>query len=114
MVEPGSRLVEEQELGIGGERAGDLQETLPPIGQRRRRTLGLIGETDKPNKLARIALGLGLLLAGPTRARQCRDETGTRAHVPPDLDVLQDAEILEQLYQLKGAHQSPAGDSFGG
>ena len=78
-VEPGRRLVEDEQLGVGGERDGDDDALLHPAGQLVRVALGdalRVGDLDPFQGLERARLGLLLAL---TQDREGLD------HLRPDL-----------------------------
>ena len=56
VVEPAGRLVEQQQPRPGGERAGDLDPLLRPVGERCRRPAGMLADTDVVEHLERLAV----------------------------------------------------------
>ena len=76
-VDPGGRLVEHEQVGLAGERAGDQHPLLLAAGQRGDAVPGLVGEAD------RLERGLDGLPVGPAasgtngRRRESRPEATT-------------------------------------
>src|SRR5882762_4475442 len=69
-IEAGRRLVEHQELGLGAERAGDLQPPLEPIGKVARVLVLVALESDKAQELPGSIADLALLAPSERRPKQ--------------------------------------------
>ena len=68
-VHPGGRLVEQQELRVGGQRAGDLEPALVAVGEVLGQFVVLAGEPDEREQLAAFAASRSSRGA-PSRARE--------------------------------------------
>ena len=109
-VHAGGRLVEEQQLGLGGQRPGDLQPSLRSIGQ----ALGEFVATPSQahvlqQREALVAHGL-LLLDGATRAGHHAEQAALRAAVLSHHHVLERRHLVEQADVLEGAGDAELGD----
>ena len=92
-VERGGRLVEQEDLGLGGERPGDGDALLLTAGQLARPGVGLVGQTDALEQDA--CLGLDLVARTALRVDRRLDQ------------VLQHRQVREQVEALE--HEADAG-----
>ena len=112
VVEARGRLVEQQQLGAAGERAGELdalahREGQPPGGQAR---MGLeVHERDQLLGALGDAALLGLRLR---QAQRVGEEARRGAAVAADLDVVEHRHAVEQRHVLEGAADADARDGM--
>ncbi len=107
------RLVEQQELGLGRERAGQLHPLLQPVGQLARRGLadGLdLQEVDDPLHEGAV---LELLLHGRAPVERLQQEAAPHLEQPPGHDVVEHAHALEERHVLEGARDAERGHVVG-
>ena len=76
-VHPGGRLVEQQQLRLRSQRAGDLQAALVAVGEVGGRPVGLLGDADEGQQRAGPRRGVALLLAAPSAGAECVAGQGT-------------------------------------
>jgi hypothetical protein len=113
-VEAGGGLVEQQQLRLGGERPGELDDLAHAIGQAGDQRVAValqVEELDHPFH------GLAVRDRRPAGARgeqQVVDEPGGPVRVAADQQVLQHARVLEQLDVLEGARDAERGERCAG
>ena len=111
-VEPGGRLVEEQELRLQAERAAHLDDLAHPVGQVRDPLLAVVGELQEVDDVFHAAPVLELL--PPHRGKE--QEMGQRRRAPVDMtadqEVLQNGGVLEELDVLEGAREAERCDAM--
>ena len=109
-VHAGRRLVEGEELRLGGERARDLEPALVAVREVARERVGALRDTDVVEQLVG-ALGDRLLLHSRLRIAEDRAEhVRAGAHVAPDHHVLQRRQVREQADVLKRSRDAARGD----
>src|SRR6266513_3926934 len=109
-VHAGHRLVEQEELGLGGERAAELDALLEPVGQAAGRRLADrldLQEVDDPLDGRAV---LELLAAGRTPVEGLQQEAPLHPEKAPRHEVVEHAHALEQGHVLEGAGDAEAGD----
>ena len=112
-VHTGGRLVQKQQLRAGGQRAHDLQAALCAVGQTARRNVGEVRHVEDVQQLQRT---LGALLLFLPIVRQTEEGGGQivpQGLVQTDLDVVDDAQFLEQADVLEGAGHAHPVDLIG-
>lgn len=112
-VHAGGGLVQEEQAGLGGEGAGDLQLALFAVGEVAGEVVALGFEADELEEFhgAFLAGLLRLLEAGA--AQQCRPEAFLGSRVAADEDVLEDRHVGEQADVLEGAGDAGLGHQVG-
>ena len=94
-VHAGGGLVEREQLGLGRERAGDLEPPLVAVGEMLGEIVGALGDADVLEQLVgRASRSPPPRPACPRRARSRRRHAGLRAHVAADHHVLQRRQVL--------------------
>ncbi len=109
-VRAGGRLVEQQQLRIGAERAGDLEPTLSAVGQGDRKFVRPPAQTNELEQFEGAFVTRAVL---PPRVRQPQhraQRAGAPARLQPDLDVLERGERVEQPDVLEGARDAEQRD----
>ena len=111
-VQPGGRLVEQQQLRLQAERAAHLHDLAHSVGQVRDPLLPVVGELQEVDDVFHAAPVLELL--SPHRGEE--QEMGQRRRAPVDMtadeEVLQDGGVLEELDVLEGARQAERRDAM--
>jgi hypothetical protein len=108
---PGRGLVEQEQLGIRRERAGDLHAALVAVGEVHRQLLGRArAQADVVEHLAAVLAGAGLLLAHPGGAEDRPEDAGLHAGVLADHDVLQRRHGREEPDVLERPGDAHGGD----
>ena len=109
-VEAGRRLVEQHQLGVGGERPGDADQLALAVAEVGRERVGEVVETEhRQRPVDLLVVGL-LVVAGPHHVAEER--------VPPRSlggrqQVVADRQVLEQLERLERAAQPEVGAAVG-
>ena len=107
LVEPGRRLVEQQERGFGHQRSPELDEAAAPETQRIDRP---IRDILQPEQLERLVDSLTLLGGGLGEVEAVPPEApGAEPGPLADLQVVANAHAAEQLDPLEGAAQPESG-----
>ena len=106
-------LVEREELGLGRERARDLEAALVPVGQVPRQAVRAPGHAHVIEQLVRPLVDRPFLVARVRVARDRAPDAGARAHVAADHHVLQRRQVGEQPDVLERAGDSARGDLVG-
>jgi hypothetical protein len=112
VVEAGGRLVEEQKLGVAGERAGELDALAHREGQAPGRPKSECREVHERHQLLGALRDAPLLGLRPRQAQGVGDEAGRGAAVAADLDVVEHAHAVEQGDVLEGAADAELGDDM--
>jgi hypothetical protein len=105
MGHAGGRFVEQHHLRVEGERGGDLERTLAPVGQLHRGRRGKAAEPDRFNEL----LGAPVQRVERARGAPELERTATLA-LQRDAHVLQHREVGKHRRDLERAHQPLARD----
>src|SRR4029079_8413274 len=107
-------LVEEQQLGIRGERAGDLDPALVAVGEVRR-GLGVevAAQPDVLEHLARLRGHVPLLLAHARRPQDRAEQPRVHARMASHHHVLERGHRREQADVLERARHAGRGDQVG-
>ena len=100
-VHPGGGLVQEQELGLGGERTGDLEPPLVAVREVACVVVVTAGEPAVVEELRRALVRLALLAPDPRRAQDAPDDPALQAAVHADEDVLERRHLLEEADVLE-------------
>ena len=95
-VHPRRRLVEEQELRLGGERAGDLEPALVTVGQRAGAVVVAPRQAAVAEQLPGALVRLGLLALDTRRLEDRPEDARLQAGVHSDEDVLDRGHLLEE------------------
>ena len=107
-VHAGGGLVQQQQLGAGGQGADDLQPALGAVGQAARLLAGQVGHMEDVQQLDGLVGGLFLLLPVAGQAQQGLGQVVVHGLVQAYLDVVDDGQVLEQADVLEGAgHAHP-------
>src|ERR1019366_1655917 len=110
-VHAGGGLVEQQQLGLGSQRAGDLDPPLITVGELHGQLLERAGaQTDVGEQLGGPIPHLALLPAHPRRPEDRPHHNGAHTWVATDHDVLQRGHRAEQADVLKRPRDTEAGD----
>src|SRR5215207_3264004 len=108
------RLVEEQHLGLGGERAGDLEALQRAVGQGARRRLAALAEAQEGEELFRRGARLAVLPQDGGQAEEVDQERLPLAQMAADHHVLAGGHAAEDLEVLERAREPLRGEPFGG
>ena len=109
-VEAGGRLVEEEDLGLGGQRPGDLEPSLVAVGQVAGGRLGAVGDADELEQASRLVLAPALLPEVPRAAEQGARDARRVPGVGAHHDVLHGGHVREQPDVLERAGHAGRGD----
>ena len=110
-VHTGSRLIQQQQLRLGGKRAGDLHPALQAVGQAGSQFVAHILKAQHMQQVfALLALTLFLLCIQPEGGAQ---QVGRAAAVLGDEHVLKHGLALPQTDILEGAGNAHLGDLIG-
>jgi hypothetical protein len=107
-VHPRGRLVEQQQLRIGGQRPRDLQAPLVAVGEVHGQ-LVVLAQADEAQQLTRAVVGRLLLAAVERRVQHHAGEPRTQPRVHADLHVLDRRHRPEQLDVLERARNAGLG-----
>ena len=110
-VEAGGRLVEQQQLGVGAERARQLRHLAHAVGQVDDEAVAVLLEVEELDDLLdRLAM---LQLHAPDRGQeqQLGEESRSLVGMACQQQVLQQRRVLEQLDVLEGACDAERGDA---
>ena len=113
-VHPGGGLVEDEQVGLGGQRPGDLQAALLPVGQRRGALLGHVVQPHGAEQAHALVLHPGLRLAELAGSEDGVEPGVLRADVVGGLDVLKDRHLLKEADVLERPGDPERGDAIGG
>ena len=102
------RLIQDQQAGVGGQRAGDLQPALLSVGQAAGLLAFLVRQPHDLQKLHRLPAHPGFLLAVQAEGR--RQKAAAGVHMLGDQDVFKDRQVAEQADILEGTGQTHLGD----
>src|SRR5689334_14551845 len=102
-VHPGGRLVEEQQLRLGRERAGDLEPTLVAVGEVLCELVVRSSQPREGEQLARLLLGLALLAPDAGQPEDRAEDAALQAGVHADQHVLERRHLREQADVLERA-----------
>ncbi len=106
-VHAGRRLVEQQQLGLGGERAGKLQPALLAERQVGGEVVALVGEAGE---LQQLADARAVVLEAVEPARHHRLRCALAVAVLRHPQVLPHSELAEEADVLEGAGDRPSDD----
>src|SRR5262250_2164032 len=101
-IEPAQALIGEEELGLGGERARQLELLEATRAQERGGGSGIPRQAHEGEYLSGLS------------ARFCLRVAGSRAEMGGDGDVLQDGKLAEGTGDLKGARDAAMADGVRG
>jgi len=110
---PGGRLVEDQELRLKGERSGDLDPTLVPVGQFPRHAEAVVADSNPVEQRLGLLHCSAALLPVPAGPRERIEDTRARAHRASDHDILERVEMSEQPDVLKRPPHADGGEPVG-
>src|SRR3569833_3250491 len=94
-VHPRRGLVEQQQLRIRGQRAGDLQPPLVTVRQVLRRLVDPSADADELHQLLGLGPALALLFVVPGKPQRRAGQPGAVVRVRADEDVLQRRHVVE-------------------
>ena len=108
-VQAGGRLVEQQQLRLGGERAGQLDPALQAIGEAAGRLVRQVREADEVEQLQRTRARRGFL----PRARRASASSEAKKpffirRVPAEQHVVEHGQVGEEAQVLEGAADAHA------
>lgn len=106
-------LVQEEELGLEGEGAGDLQLPLLAVGEVAGELVLAVQEAHVLQEAQGLLQGLSLLLSGEGGAEEGVQVGDAGVDVPPHQDVLQDGHGPEEADVLEGAPDAELGRLVG-
>src|SRR6266581_4423564 len=109
-VHAGHRLVEQQELGLGGERAAQLDALLQPVGQAAGGRLADRLDLEEVDDALDERAVLELLTAGRAPVERLQQEAPLHLEEPPRHEVVEHAHTLEESDVLEGAGDAEGGD----
>ena len=112
-VHTGGRLIQQQQLGAGGQRAHDLQTALCAIGQAAGLRIGHICHVEDIQQLKGTLGAVLFLFPVVGQADQRRGKIVLHGLMQADLDVVDDAHLLEQTDVLEGAGHAHPVDLIG-
>ena len=102
-IHSGRGLVEQQQLRIRRQRAGDLKPPLVAVSERGRELILVILELDEAQQLARPRDRRPLFGTGRAQPQHGRGPGDAEPHMPAGQHVLQDGHFAEQTQVLKCA-----------
>ena len=106
VVAAGGWFVEKQEIGLGGQCAGELEPLQRAVGKGRSGTVGMLGETDESEQLAPFGRGRAVLPRDRREREKMRERVLLLMQMPPNHDVLERRHVHEDLEVLKRARQA--------
>ena len=109
-VEARRRLVQAEQLRLGGQRPGDLQPALVAVGQVLRLVGGAVGDAHELQQRHRALDGLALLAVVPRHPQQRAEHTGPVPGVGADHHVLQRRHLAEEPDVLERPRDARPGD----
>src|SRR5512141_882938 len=112
-VQAGRGFVEQEELRLAGERAADLDDALPTVGETDRLRPGMGDDAEKFHDLEALLPDPPLL---PPRERQIQhpgEEPRPAVDVAADHDVFEDRHLREEPNVLERPHHAAGGDLAG-
>ena len=107
------RLVQEEELGLRGQRPRDFEASLCAVGQVLREFMRVLFEVEDGEQLHRLLFYFALFLEIPAKAQDGFGDRVLRARMVGDLDVFEDAELGEEADVLEGAGDAARRDLAG-
>ena len=110
VVEAAGRLVEQQDLRIGRQRARQLDAFLGAERQAGNRDMGDVFEVEIAEDFVDALVELGLAAAHPGQFQRVADDVAVGAGMGADPDVVEHREIGEQRDVLEGAADADFGD----
>src|SRR5713101_2905625 len=108
-VHAGHRLVEQQEVGLHGERAAELDPLLQAIGQLADLDLADVLDLEKVDDILHAVAVLDLLLERGPGAQELPEKAAAHLQRPPRHDVVERGHTLEQRDILEGAGDAAEG-----
>src|SRR6185503_10704332 len=102
-IHAGRGLVEREQLGLGGQRAGNFQTALVAVRQAAGRMVRFAADAHVVEQLQRPALNLLFLRQGALVAEDRAEHAGSRTRVAADHHVFERGKIHEQADVLEGA-----------
>ena len=102
-VHAGGRLVEQEELGLGGQGPGDLEPSLVAVGQVPRQLVGTLLEPHEIQKLLSPRMRLDLLASDPGCPQDGAEPAPLEAMVQADQHVVLGGHVPEQPDVLERA-----------
>ena len=110
-VEAGGGLVEQQQLGIGAERAGELGHLAHAVGQVDDEAVAVLLQVEEVDRLLDGLAMLDLHAPHRRQEQQLGEEVRLLVGMPRQQQVLQQRRVLEQLDVLEGAGDAQRGDA---
>src|SRR5437879_2883534 len=108
--EAGGRLVEQEQLGIRGEGAGDLEPSLLAVRKISRVLARVLGDTDKAKQLHRLLCHALLLAAFARKLEERVPDLGLHPDMAADAHVVEAAHVVEEADVLERARDAVARD----
>jgi len=108
LVHPGDDLVEQNDLRIGGERAGEFDPLLLAVGQRPDDLVADVLDLQELDDFLRALAGEHLLAARAAEVKHRFQDTGLQTPVLAHQNVVHDRSVLEQCEVLEGASDAEA------
>ena len=105
-VHAGGRLVQRQQLRLGGERARDFQPPLVAVGQLPRHVVGARGDADYCGAVPASASRSPPPPRVWRRAQDCAEHAGAGAHMPPIITLSMRGQVAEQADILEGTRNA--------
>ncbi|MNQ40279.1 hypothetical protein D3C85_539270 [compost metagenome] len=109
-IEPRRRLVEQQQLGLGAQRARQLHHLAHAVGQPRHHRVAVVLQVEQVDHLLRLLARRDLGAARGRREEHLAPEACLPVRVAPDQQVVQHRRMLEQLDVLEGARNAQRGN----
>ena len=110
-VHAGERLVEQHELGVGGQRHGHAQRALVTVGQVGGKLVGELPQAEELKDVERFLISGSF--GGAVAPQNAVDEAALGAAVTAEPDVVEDTELMKQGGALKGPDQPQLGEAAG-
>ena len=112
-IDPGHGLVEQDQLGLGHQRAADLDELLLAAGESGDRIVDDVVEPEAPGDAERPLGELRLAVAAGAAADQRGGQAFAGLALAVEHQVLEHAELREAAGELEGAHQATRDEPVG-
>ena len=112
-VEPRRRLVEQEQLGLECEGAGQLEALLRAQREIPGRLPHHIAQTEQLEELLRLVADQALLPVDEGQGEALRENAGPHVAVAGHQDIVERAHAAEELHVLEGARDPEAGDLIG-
>ena len=103
-------LVQQQQLGLGAQGAGQLDHFAHAIGQARHHRVAVVLQVQKVNHFLNFFTGFDLARAGFTGEEHLAPDPRLAVRVAADQEVLQHGGMFEQLDVLEGAGNAQPGN----